>query len=130
MSAKSKKLPIVLFLVCLVIAALVFFWFQSRSNLSLVPAPAGINLVGNGAAPEVTEGPASIFGRIAKSTEAGSEGTFVLISRESGALYELDLKTLDSLIGTDALVTGIVVAPAVPTDAPFLKVETITPETE
>lgn len=125
MSAKTKKFP--LFLVLLVAFVLGGLGYYSYKQSLESPAPIEINLVGNGITPEITDGPASIPGVILKSDQVGEEGTFVLISRTSGALYELDIKGIDELVGSLVLVDGTVFMPTTEFEAPILYVSSLTP---
>lgn len=128
MSAKRKnKFPLRLLIITVVLAATGVFGFNWLKARYFTPAPIDINLIGNGMPPEVTDGPASIIGTILKSDQVGEEGTFVLISQNSGALYELDIKDIDNLIGSTYLVKGTVFSPETETEAPILYVSEINP---
>jgi hypothetical protein len=128
MAAKrKKKFPTLLLIITIVVAVTGVLGFNALRASYLTPAPVDINLIGNGMTPEVTDGPATIVGTIIKSDEVGEEGTYALISKSSGALYELDLKNIDNLVGSTHIVQGTVFSPANEGEAPMLYVAEITP---
>lgn len=126
-SKKGKKLSARLLVIVLILAAVGVYGFNWLKTRYFTPAPIDINLIGNGMTPEVTDGPTAVIGTIYKSSQIGEEGTFILISESSGALYELDIEGIDSLVGSTYLVEGTVFSPATATEAPVLYVSAIKP---